>query len=152
MAEGNVDPEANVVPEATVNAEAIVPPPRPCTIEQAYDRGQLVTVRWPVLVPPTAPGPQYDYHVEQRPQVQKSKPRLPRHPGAATSPGSFSVTSFRAHNTFFDSAKNPYSKPKISSDRFWSHQQRSYYSWILYNQERIFPHMRLDYEAVARMP
>ena len=37
------------------------------------------------------PGPQYDYHVEQRPQVQKPKPRLPRFPGAATSPGSFSV-------------------------------------------------------------
>ena len=80
MAEDNVEPEATVVPEAqeqhdaTVNAEATVPPPRPHTIEQAYNRGKLVKVRWPVLVPPTAPGPQYDYHVEQRPQVQKPKP------------------------------------------------------------------------------
>ena len=70
------------------------------------------------MVPPTSPGPQYDYHVEQRPQVQKPKPRLPRLPGADASPGSLSVNNFRAHNTFFDSAKNPYSKPKISSDGF----------------------------------
>ena len=152
MAEDNLEPEAHVVPEATENAEANVPPPRPHTIEQAYDHGQLVTVRWPILVPPTAPGPQYDYHVEQRPQVQKPKPRLPRLPGAATSLGSFSVNSFRAHNTFFDGAKNPYSKPKISSDRFWSYQQRSYYSCILYNQGRIFPHMRLDSKAIAGLP
>ena len=131
MAEDNVEPEANVVPEAHVqpeahvDADATVPAPRPHTIEHAYNRGDLVTVQWPIMVPPTAPGPQYDYHVEQRPQVQKPKPRLPRLPGTATSPGSFSVNSFRAHNTFFDSAKNPYSKPKISSDRFWSYQQRS---------------------------
>ena len=122
MAEDNVDPEENVVPEAnaqpkaTVHAEATVPPPRPHTMEQSYYHGQLVTVRRPILVPPTAPGPQYDYHIEQRPQVQKPKPRLPRLPGAATSPGSFSVNSFREQNTFFDSAKNPYSKPKISFD------------------------------------
>ena len=118
MAEDNVEPEANVVPEAHVqpkahvDADATVPAPRPHTIEQAYNHGELVTVRWPIMVPPTAPGPQYDYHVEQRPQVQKPKPRLPRLPGIATSPGSFSVNSFRAHNTFFDSAKNPYSKQR----------------------------------------
>ena len=150
--EANVVPEAHVQPEANMDAEATIPPPKPHTIEQAYNRGELVTVRWPITVPPTAPGPQYDYHVEQRPQVQKSKPRLPRLPGASTSPGSFSVNSFGAHNTFFDSAKNPYSKPKISSDRFWSYQQRSYYSCILYNQKRIFPHMRLDCEAIAGLP
>ena len=63
MAEDNVEPEANV------DAEATVPPPRPHTIEQAFDHGQLVTIKWPIMVPPTAPSPQYDYHVEQRPQV-----------------------------------------------------------------------------------
>ena len=67
MAEANVElaptnvPEANaatapeafvVQPEATVAATAPVPPPRPYTIEQAYNHGNLITVRWPVLVPP----------------------------------------------------------------------------------------------------
>ena len=88
LAEDHVEPEANVVPEANVNPEAsvtpaptngAVPPPRPHTMETAYNRdGELVIVRWPILVPPTSPGPQYDYHVQQRPQVQKPKPRLPR--------------------------------------------------------------------------
>ena len=73
------------------------------------------------------------------PQVQKSKPWLPRFPGTASAPGSFNINGFIAHNTFFDSDKNPYSKPRISSDRFWSYQQRSYYSCVLYNQGRIFP-------------
>ena len=73
MAEANVEPvpstvpevnaenapEASVVqPEATVAATAPVPPPRPYTIEQAYNHGELITVRWPVLVPPpTVSGP-----------------------------------------------------------------------------------------------
>ena len=56
MAEANVAPEVNVVPganvapetivqlQAHVNANAPVPPPRCNTIDQAFDRGQLVTV------------------------------------------------------------------------------------------------------------
>ena len=98
--------EAPVVqPEASVAATAHVPPPRPYTIEQAYNHGQLTTVRWPILVPPpTASGPQFDYHVEHRPQVQKPKPRLPRFPGTSNSTGSFNANGFISHNTFFDSA------------------------------------------------
>ena len=83
MADANVAPEVNVVPEviapeandapdanlqpevtAAATATAPVPPPRPHTIEQAYNYGQLVTVRWPILVPPPAAGSQFDYHVE----------------------------------------------------------------------------------------
>ena len=162
MAEANVElettsvPEANaatapeaseataskapvVQPEATVVSTAPVPPPRPYTIEQAYNHGEQITVRWPVLVPPpNVSGPQFDYHIEHRPQVQKPKPRLPRFPGTATSTGSFNANGFKSHNTFFDSSKNPYSRPRISSDHFWSHQQRSYYSCVLYDQGRIF--------------
>nr|XP_020155680.1 fibrous sheath CABYR-binding protein-like [Aegilops tauschii subsp. strangulata] len=115
MAKDNVEREANENAEVTVTpivSEYVVPPLRPHTMERAFNReGQLVTVRWAIMVPPTAPGPQYDYHVEQRPQVQKPKPRLPRLLGASTTQGSFSVHSFREHNTFFDSAKNPYTKP-----------------------------------------
>ena len=57
MVEDNVEPEANVVPEAQVQPEAHVdtdanvPAPRPHTIEQAYNRGELVTVQWPIMVP-----------------------------------------------------------------------------------------------------
>ena len=40
----------------------------------------------------------------------------------------------------------------FSSDRFWSYQQRSYYSCVLYDQGCIFPHMRLDCEAIAGLP
>ena len=79
-------------------------------------------------------------------------PRLPRFPGTASAPGSFNINGFKAHNTFFDSAKNPYTKARISSEWFLSYQQRSYYSCILYNQGRIFPHMRLDCEAIAGLP
>ena len=134
MADANVEleptsvPEANeataleapvVQPEASAAATAPVPPPRPYTIEQAYNHGELITVRWPVLVPPpNVSGPQFDYHIEHRPQVQKPKPRLPRFPGTATSVGSFNANGFKSHNTFFDSSKNPYTKPRISSDRF----------------------------------
>ena len=126
MAETNVEPAPTNVHEANdapVVATAPVPPPRPYTIEQAYNHGKLITVRWPVLVPPpNVSGPQFDYHVEHRPQVQKPKPRLSRFPGTATSVGSFNANGFKSHNTFFDSSKNPYTKPRISSDRFWSHQ------------------------------
>ena len=88
MAESNVAPEVNVVPKViapevnaapdanlqpevttTTTATAPVPPPRPHTIEQAFEHGQLVTVRLPILVPPPPAGPQFDYHVEHMPQV-----------------------------------------------------------------------------------
>ena len=167
MAEDNVEPAPNTVPEAneangapatdvhpdaSVDTTAPVPPPRPHTIKKAYNHGQLITVKWPLLVPPPAASPQFDYHVERRPQVQKPMPRLPRFPGTASAPGSFNINGFKAHNTFFDSAKNPYSNARISSDRFWRYQQRSYYSCILYNQGRIFPHMRLGTEAITGLP
>ena len=103
-------------------------------------------------VPESAADPQFDYHVEHRPQVQKPIPRLPRFPGPASAPGSFNINGFRVDNTFFDSSRNPYSRERISSDRFWSYPQRSYYSCILYNQGRIFPHKRLDIEAIAGLP
>ena len=68
-----MEPEANVVPEASVTpvpTDGDVAPPSPHIMELAYNRDmELVTVRWPVLVPPTGPGPQYDYHVQQRPPV-----------------------------------------------------------------------------------
>ena len=114
--EANVAPDANLQPE--VNATTLVPPPRPHTLKQSFYQVQLTTVRWPILVPPPAVGPQFDYHVEHMPQVQKPKLRLPMFPGTTSAPGSFNVNGFIAHNTFFDRAKNPYSKPRISSDRF----------------------------------
>ena len=82
MAEDTVDPAPNTVPEAnedndapatdvqpdaSVDATAPVPPPRPHTIEHAFYQGELVPVKWSILVPPPAPGPQFDYHVEHRP-------------------------------------------------------------------------------------
>ena len=64
-------PEAPVVqPEASAATAAPVLPPRPYTIEQAYNHGELITIRWPILVPPPiVSGPQFDYHIEHRPQV-----------------------------------------------------------------------------------
>ena len=56
MPEANDAPAPNVQPDALVNAPAPVPPPRPHTIEQAFYQGELFTVRWPILVPPPAPG------------------------------------------------------------------------------------------------
>jgi hypothetical protein len=79
-------------------------------------------------------------------------PRLPRLQGAASTECTFSVTSFRNNNTFFDHSKNPYTKPRISSDRFWSYQQRSYYMSVLYNQDMIHPHKRLNFEAMTDLP
>ena len=81
--EANVAPEANAAPDVIIppeaivplaahvneNANAPVPPPRPHIVELAFDCGQPVMVRWPMLVPPPAAGPQFDYHVEHRPQV-----------------------------------------------------------------------------------
>ena len=46
-------------------------------------------------IPESAVGPQFNYHVEHRPQVQKPIPRLPRFPGPASAPGSFNINGFR---------------------------------------------------------
>ena len=128
MAEANVEPSPTKAPE----------------VSEATDPA--------TSVPESAVGLQFDYHVEHRPQVQKRIPRLPRFPGPASAPGSFNINGFREDNTFFNSSRNPYSRERISSDRFWSYPQRSYYSCILYNQGRIFPHMRLHTEAIAGLP
>ena len=62
MAEDNVQHEVIAAPEV------IAPSSMPYTMDQAYNKDdELVTVKWPLLMPPAAPGPQYDYHVERRP-------------------------------------------------------------------------------------
>ena len=55
--EANAPPASNVQPDASANASAPVLPPRPHTIEHAFYQGELVPVRWPILIPPAAPGP-----------------------------------------------------------------------------------------------
>ena len=50
-------PATNVQPNASVDATAPVLPPRPHTIEQAFNYDQLITVKWPLLVPPPVAGP-----------------------------------------------------------------------------------------------
>ena len=97
MAEANVEPSPTKAPE----------------VSEATDPA--------TSVPESAAGPQFDYHVEHRPQVQKPIPRLPRFPGPASAPGSFNINGFRADNTFLNSSRNPYSRERISSDRFWSY-------------------------------
>ena len=94
MAEANVEPSSTQAPEVSGATDPTASGPAP------------------------AAGPQFDYHVEHRPQVQKPIPRLPRFPGPASAPGSFNINGFRADNTFFNS-----SRERISSDRFWSYPQ-----------------------------
>ena len=53
--EDNVVPEAHEQPEANVDADATVPPPRPHTIEQAYNRGELVQFGGPSWCLPLLP-------------------------------------------------------------------------------------------------
>ena len=142
----NTRVEAANVEAATNNAEANVEP-SPTT---ASEDNEATAPEH--SVPESAAGPQFNYHIAYRPQVQKPIPRLPRFPSPASAPGSFNINGFRADNTFFDRSKNPYSRERIVSDRFWRYQQRSYYSCILYNQGRIFPHKRLEVEAVAGLP
>ena len=69
--EANVAPKANAAPDVIIPPEAIVPlaahvndnsnapvpPPRHHTVELAFDRGQPLMVRWPILVTPPAVGP-----------------------------------------------------------------------------------------------
>ena len=99
----------------TVMAEANVEPTPTQELEVSEANDATASV------PAPAAGPQFDYHVEHRPQVQKPIPRLPRFPGPALAPGSFTINGFRADNTFFNSSRNPYSRERISSDRFWSY-------------------------------
>ena len=40
-----------------ITSDDAIPPSRPHTMERAFNQGELVTVRWPIMVPPTAPGP-----------------------------------------------------------------------------------------------
>ena len=94
MAEANVEPSPTKTPE----------------VSEATDPTTSVSE--------SAAGPQFDYHVEHRPQVQKPIPRLPRFLGPASAPSSFNINGFRANNTFFNSSRNPYSRERISSDRF----------------------------------
>ena len=114
------DPPASQVEDenleaATTNNEANVEP-SPAKASEDSEATDPVT-----SVPESAAGPQFDYHVEHRPQVQKPIPRLPRFPGPASAPGSFNINGFRADNTFFNSSRNPYSMERIPSDRFWSY-------------------------------
>ena len=56
MAEDNVEPEVNAATEDNVQpttSDVDVPLPVPHTMEQAYNRGELVTMRWPIMIPPT---------------------------------------------------------------------------------------------------
>ena len=60
MAEDNVGPEANAATDTIMQpiiSDDTVPPPRPHTMQWAFSRGELVTVRWPIMVPPIAPRP-----------------------------------------------------------------------------------------------
>ena len=51
-------------------------------------------------VPALAVGPQFDYHIEHRPQVQKPMPRFPRFLGPASAPGSFNVNGLHCTQHF----------------------------------------------------
>lgn len=100
--------EAENIEAATTNTEANVEPSPPKASEDSEATDPDTSV------PESAAGPQFDYHIEHRPHVQKPVPRLPRFPGPASAPGSFNINSFKADNTFFNSSKNPYSRERIS--------------------------------------
>ena len=100
--------EAENIEAAIINTEANVEPSPPKASEDSEATDPDTSV------PESAAGPQFDYHVEHRPHVQKPVPRLPRFPGPASAPGSFDINSFKANNTFFNSSKNPYSRERIS--------------------------------------
>ena len=70
MAEANVEPSPTKAPE----------------VSEATDPA--------TSVPESAAGPQFDYHVEHKPQVQKPIPRLPRFLGPASAPESFNINGF----------------------------------------------------------
>ena len=88
MAKDNVQPKSNDDVEDTVHpstSDVVVAPPVPHMMARAFNReGELVSIKWLIMTPPVAHGPQYDYHVEQRPQTEKPKPRLARLPSVVT--------------------------------------------------------------------
>ena len=78
MAEDNAQPKATLRSEALDATEDIQPstsnvataPPIPHIMARAFSReGELISARWSIMTPPEAPRPQYDYHIEQRPQT-----------------------------------------------------------------------------------
>ena len=97
----NLEAATTNTTEATdaVMAEANVEPSPTQALEVSKATDPTASVPAPVA------GPQFDYHVEHRPQVQKPIPRLPRFPGPASAPGSFNINGFRADNTFFNSSR-----------------------------------------------
>jgi hypothetical protein len=115
----------------------------------AYNRGEPVRVLWPRLQTPEPVSPHSDRGEETRPLNLKPVPHRPHIRGAGPIDRlQFNVRAFRADNTFFDSGKNPYTKPRIPSDRFWSVHMQNYYITTLYDQDRIFPHEHLSLAAM----
>ena len=69
--------------------------------------------------------PEYELVAYHRPIVLRPVPRLPCLRGFGKSHANlkFNIKAFKDSNKFFDSAKNPYDKPRITSDHFWNFQQ-----------------------------
>ena len=70
MAKATPQPKATLHIEANEATEDVqsstsdvaAAPPVPHTMMTAFNReGELINVMWPILTPPEAPGPQYDY-------------------------------------------------------------------------------------------
>jgi hypothetical protein len=133
-AEANLNAEVIVQPQANAAAATDVIPPASTEVIQhasteanddgtvlAYNGGEPVRVLWPRLQTPEPISPHSDHGEYTRPLNLKPVPRHPHIRGAASIDRlRLNVRAFKADNTFFDSGKNPYTKPRIPSDRFWS--------------------------------